>query len=186
MVQHRSLLSASAIHLRNGLADIARRFKRECVQHRFLDLQELHGTRKIQTAIPRGGLQRDEYADLRSAGHVVWIADVRPGDGHGVLPEAARGAVRIEDAILIVSALLLCLVFANALSARVKTGLDVLVEQDFAPLAGKRVGVIANDNSRSWDGRNLITLLARSKTVKLAAIFAPEHGLAVNAQAGVI
>jgi hypothetical protein len=30
---------------------------------------------------------------------------------------------------------------SSLLSARVKTGLDVLVEQDFAPLAGKRIGV---------------------------------------------
>ena len=76
------------------------------------------------------------------------------------------------------------LVFSSALSARVKTGLDILVDRDFAPLAGKRVGVIANDNSRTWDHRSIITLLAESTKVKLAAIFAPEHGLAVNAQAG--
>jgi len=76
------------------------------------------------------------------------------------------------------------LVFSSALSARLKTGLDILVDQDFAPIAGKRVGVIANDNSRTWDHRSIITLLAASTKVKLAAIFAPEHGLAVNAQAG--
>jgi uncharacterized protein YbbC (DUF1343 family) len=76
------------------------------------------------------------------------------------------------------------LFFSVLLPARVRTGLDVLVEQDFAPLAGKRVGVIANDNSRTWDHRNIITLLGASAKVKVAAIFAPEHGLAVNAQAG--
>ena len=48
------------------------------------------------------------------------------------------------------------LVFSSALSARVKTGLDILVDQDFAPIAGKRVGVIANDNSRTWDHRNIV------------------------------
>jgi uncharacterized protein YbbC (DUF1343 family) len=74
--------------------------------------------------------------------------------------------------------------FVNPLSARVKTGLDVLVEQDFAPIAGKRVGVIANDNSRTWDHRNIVTVLAASTKVKLTAIFAPEHGFAANAQAG--
>src|ERR1700730_3046718 len=76
------------------------------------------------------------------------------------------------------------LFFSVVLPARVKTGLDVLVERDFAPIAGKRVGVIANDNSRTWDHRNMVALLAASKKVKLAAIFAPEHGLAVTAQAG--
>jgi uncharacterized protein YbbC (DUF1343 family) len=82
-------------------------------------------------------------------------------------------------------ALLVCWpVLSNTLAARVKTGLDVLVEQDFAPIAGKRVGVIANDNSRTWDHRNIVTVLAASKKIKLTAIFAPEHGFAANAQAG--
>ena len=63
------------------------------------------------------------------------------------------------------------LIGSQALSARVKTGLDVLVDQDFAPIAGKRVGVIANNNSRTWDHRNIVALLAASPKVKLTAIF---------------
>jgi uncharacterized protein YbbC (DUF1343 family) len=82
------------------------------------------------------------------------------------------------------SFLVCSLVFSNTLSARVKTGLDVLVEQDFAPIAGKRVGVIANDNSRTWDHRNIVTLLAANTKVKLTAIFSPEHGFSGDAQAG--
>jgi uncharacterized protein YbbC (DUF1343 family) len=81
---------------------------------------------------------------------------------------------------LIIAALLLC----SCLSARVKTGLDVLVEQDFAPIAGKRVGVIANQNSRTWDNRSIATVLANSPKVKLTAIFAPEHGFSGASQAG--
>jgi len=76
------------------------------------------------------------------------------------------------------------LIGSQALAARVKTGLDVLVEQDFAPIAGKRVGVIANNNSRTWDHRNIVTVLAASPKLRLTAIFAPEHGLAANEQAG--
>jgi uncharacterized protein YbbC (DUF1343 family) len=78
----------------------------------------------------------------------------------------------------------LALILAAAVSARVKTGLDVLVEQDFAPLAGKRVAVMANQNSVTWDHRNLLTLLAQSKKLKLTAIFAPEHGFSADAPAG--
>jgi uncharacterized protein YbbC (DUF1343 family) len=76
------------------------------------------------------------------------------------------------------------LLLSNALSARVKTGLDALVEQDFAPIAGKRVGVIANNNSLTWDHRNIVPLLAASTRVKLTAIFSPEHGFSATAQAG--
>jgi uncharacterized protein YbbC (DUF1343 family) len=60
---------------------------------------------------------------------------------------------------------------------RVKTGLDLLVELDFAPIAGKRVGVITNHTGLTSDGRHIIDVLAKSAKVKLTAIFTPEHGL---------
>jgi len=81
---------------------------------------------------------------------------------------------------LIFVLILLC----TCLEARVKTGLDVLVEQDFAPIAGKRVGVIANQNSKTWDNRSIVTVMAASPQVKLVAIFAPEHGFSASNQAG--
>ncbi len=61
---------------------------------------------------------------------------------------------------------------------RVKTGLDVLIELDFAPLAGKRVGVITNHTGLTSDGLHIVDVLSRSPKVRLAAIFTPEHGLA--------
>src|SRR5215471_8127542 len=70
------------------------------------------------------------------------------------------------------------------LSARVKTGLDVLLEQDFAPIAGKRIGVIANQNSVTWDHRGIVEVMAASKRITLAAIFAPEHGFSAKNPAG--
>jgi uncharacterized protein YbbC (DUF1343 family) len=61
--------------------------------------------------------------------------------------------------------------------ARVKTGLDVLVEQDFAPLAGKRVGLITNHTGITYDRLRNIDVLFRTPKVKLTAIFSPEHGI---------
>ncbi|MGH9340828.1 MAG: exo-beta-N-acetylmuramidase NamZ domain-containing protein [Acidobacteriota bacterium] len=61
--------------------------------------------------------------------------------------------------------------------ARVKTGLDVLVQDNFARLAGKRIGVITNHTAITHDRRHIVDLLASSPEVKLTAIFAPEHGL---------
>ncbi|HEY3841121.1 MAG TPA: DUF1343 domain-containing protein [Bryobacteraceae bacterium] len=69
-------------------------------------------------------------------------------------------------------------------SARVKTGLDVLVEQDFAPIAGKRVGIVANQNAVTWDHRGIVEVMAKSNRVKLVAIFAPEHGFSATSKAG--
>jgi uncharacterized protein YbbC (DUF1343 family) len=76
--------------------------------------------------------------------------------------------------------LLSALALASTLSAgpRVKTGLDVLIEQDFAPIAGKRIGVITNHTGLTSDGRHIVDVLSRSPKIKLAAIFTPEHGLA--------
>jgi uncharacterized protein YbbC (DUF1343 family) len=61
--------------------------------------------------------------------------------------------------------------------ARVRTGLDVLIAQNFAPFQGKRVGVITNQTGRSEDGRRIIDVLAHAPNVRLTAIFSPEHGL---------
>ncbi len=73
---------------------------------------------------------------------------------------------------------------SSLLCARVKTGLDVLVEQDFAPLAGKRIGVIANQNTRTWDHRSIVSVMAKSGRFKLTAILTPEHGFSGQAEAG--
>lgn len=65
---------------------------------------------------------------------------------------------------------------------RVKTGLDVWVEQGFAPLKGKRVGAIVNPTSVDSSFRHLADLLARAPGVTLAALFGPEHGVRGEAQ----
>ena len=57
------------------------------------------------------------------------------------------------------------------------TGLDVLRAQGFAPLQGKRVGLITNHTGRARDGAAAIDLLHDAKNVKLVALFGPEHGI---------
>jgi uncharacterized protein YbbC (DUF1343 family) len=59
----------------------------------------------------------------------------------------------------------------------VQTGLDVLRAQDFAPLKGKRVGLVTNHTGRARDGATTIDLLFAAKDVKLVALFSPEHGI---------
>ncbi len=62
-------------------------------------------------------------------------------------------------------------------AAPVRSGLDVLVAQGFAPLAGYSVGLVTNQTGIDGQGRRTIDLLAAAPRVKLAAIFSPEHGL---------
>jgi len=57
------------------------------------------------------------------------------------------------------------------------SGLDVLAKQNFAPLAGQRVGLITNQTGVDREGRRNIDIM-RSANVNLVTLFAPEHGIA--------
>jgi uncharacterized protein YbbC (DUF1343 family) len=66
--------------------------------------------------------------------------------------------------------------------AAVRTGLDVLVAEDFASLRGLRIGLVANAAAVDAHLRPATELLASAPGVRLAAIFGPEHGLFGHAQ----
>jgi uncharacterized protein YbbC (DUF1343 family)/CubicO group peptidase (beta-lactamase class C family) len=57
------------------------------------------------------------------------------------------------------------------------TGLDVLEQENFASLAGKRVGLITNHTGMDRNGRSTIDLFAKTPGMKLIALFSPEHGI---------
>jgi uncharacterized protein YbbC (DUF1343 family) len=64
----------------------------------------------------------------------------------------------------------------------VKSGLDVLAEQNFSQLAGRTVGLVTNQTGVDARGRRGVDLLAgASGVLRLKAIFAPEHGIAGQA-----
>ena len=59
----------------------------------------------------------------------------------------------------------------------VRTGLDKLVDNGFAPLRGKRIGLLTNHTGVDRTGRRNIDLLAGAADPVLSMIFTPEHGL---------
>jgi uncharacterized protein YbbC (DUF1343 family) len=67
-----------------------------------------------------------------------------------------------------------------------KPGIDVLEQESFASLQGKRVGLITNQTGVDSRGRRTIDVLAHADGVKLAAIFSPEHGIGGNADVSVV
>jgi len=67
----------------------------------------------------------------------------------------------------------------------VQTGIDVLEAQQFAPLAGMRIGLITNRSGFDARGRRTVDVLARAPGVTLAALFSPEHGLNTDLDAPV-
>ena len=63
----------------------------------------------------------------------------------------------------------------------VQAGVEVLESKAFAPLAGKRVGLLTNRTGITRDGRTTVAVLrsekARAAGVSLVRLFSPEHGL---------
>ena len=60
---------------------------------------------------------------------------------------------------------------------KVLNGIDVLQQQNFKPLDGKRVGLITNHTGLAADGTSTIDLFYRSDVCDLVALFSPEHGI---------
>lgn len=65
----------------------------------------------------------------------------------------------------------------SAQPAKVLNGIDVLKKQGFAPLKGKRVGLITNPTGHDRDRNPTIDLLKNAPEVALVALFSPEHGI---------
>lgn len=69
---------------------------------------------------------------------------------------------------------------ASAAPTPTQPGIDVLALAGFAPLVGKRIGLLTNQAGRSLDGERTIDILAHASGVQLSAIFTPEHGLGAD------
>jgi uncharacterized protein YbbC (DUF1343 family) len=98
--------------------------------------------------------------------------------------KCARATVGVLLSLVFSVSVFICvhLWFQTAVQAsprddHVLTGTDVLEAQKFAPLAGKRVGLITNQTGVDRKGRSTIDLLAHAPGVKLVALFSPEHGI---------
>lgn len=66
----------------------------------------------------------------------------------------------------------------------VKPGIEVLQEMNFAPLEGKRVGLVTNPSGVDHKLRSTIDILYQAPNVKLVALFGPEHGVRGDVYAG--
>ena len=58
---------------------------------------------------------------------------------------------------------------------RIKTGIEVLKEQNFKCLEGKRVGLITNPTGVDNQLRSTIDILHEAPNVNLVALYGPEH-----------
>ncbi|MBD5362446.1 MAG: DUF1343 domain-containing protein, partial [Bacteroides sp.] len=82
--------------------------------------------------------------------------------------------------LLIIFALLL----SFAASARVKTGIEVLRDDNFSALQGKRIGLITNATGVDAELNSTVDILHKAPGIKLVSLFAPEHGVRGDVTAG--
>ena len=66
----------------------------------------------------------------------------------------------------------------------VRPGIEVLERMGFAPLKGKRVGLVTNPSGVDRNLRSTIDILYNADGVELVALFGPEHGVRGDVYAG--
>ncbi len=85
--------------------------------------------------------------------------------------------------------LLLIISFSTSFSkatteAKVKTGIEVLRDNNFKQLQGKRVGLITNPTGVDSQLKSTIDILNEAPGVNLVALYGPEHGVRGDIHAG--
>jgi uncharacterized protein YbbC (DUF1343 family) len=66
---------------------------------------------------------------------------------------------------------------AGSSEAGVQVGVDVLQQQAFRPLAGKRVALLTHDAAVDARGRRTVDVLHEASNVNVVALLVPEHGM---------
>lgn len=69
-------------------------------------------------------------------------------------------------------------------SQKIKTGIEILAEDNYRILEGKKVGLITNATGVNSALESTVDLLHRAENVNLVALFGPEHGIRGEFAAG--
>jgi uncharacterized protein YbbC (DUF1343 family)/CubicO group peptidase (beta-lactamase class C family) len=102
-----------------------------------------------------------------------WVADFDFGKVAGALPPRTGNQIDLlnEGVVTKLSGR------AAVLTHSTLNGIDVLVKKNFAPLKGKRIGLVTNHTGQDRARRATIDLLKNAPGVTLVALFGPEHGI---------
>ncbi|MFZ5643307.1 MAG: exo-beta-N-acetylmuramidase NamZ domain-containing protein [Bacillota bacterium] len=90
-------------------------------------------------------------------------------------------------ALCVFLALTLSIYFTTSTSAqtpKIKLGNEQLMTGYHHLIEGKRIGLVTNQSGVNSQGRSTIDVLAEDKSIKLAALYGPEHGIDGKAKAG--
>ena len=121
-----------------------------------------------------------------SSGYVIIMASrLYPDGGGDMTPLRARVATIAAAAMTDLSSaprpatpvLTTGTVSAPAPAAPILTGIDVLARDQFAPLKGRKVGLLTNHTGIDRQGTSTIDVLRKGLGAGLVALFSPEHGI---------
>jgi uncharacterized protein YbbC (DUF1343 family)/CubicO group peptidase (beta-lactamase class C family) len=107
-----------------------------------------------------------EVNDLAGRIGTIACAALKVGEG-----ESGRGGENSESSVSASPPL------PVSPSLPLRLGIDVLADNKFKPLDGKRVGLITNHTGLDRNGQSTADLLHAAPKVKLVALFGPEHGI---------
>lgn len=87
---------------------------------------------------------------------------------------------------VIISFLSLAILYSTLFSQnpKIKLGIEVLEEDDFQPLLGKRVALVTNPSGVDSKLISTIDILNNGEGFELVALFGPEHGIRGNVEGG--
>jgi uncharacterized protein YbbC (DUF1343 family) len=165
----------AAMMLGKGELDGARVLSRESVAR--LVAPRGDGTRSLGYALAAGGYGHTGFTggslwiDPRGTAVIILASRLHP-KGAGDMSALRRGVRRV-------------VLDADRSQPDVASGVDALAADDFAPLAGRKVGLITNRTGRTRNGERTIDVLRRSGKVALVALFSPEHGFGADAEGNI-
>ncbi|HXM78645.1 MAG TPA: exo-beta-N-acetylmuramidase NamZ domain-containing protein [Thermoanaerobaculia bacterium] len=132
------------------------------------------------------------WIDPSSRSFVVLLSNRVHPDGSGNVVRLRSLVASIVAAALTEDTRTAARKLAASMPARarqVRAGVDVLIDDAFRPVAGKRIGLVTNATGVARDGRSTVDVLssaeAKKAGVTLVRIFSPEHGLRTDADAPV-
>ena len=127
------------------------------------------------------------WMDPKSKTYVILLANsVHPRSGINISALRGRVATIVAAHVGVTGPEVLLTGYNEAMTSarrkvdrngQVKTGLDVLIEQQFAVMAGRNVGLVSNHTGVDRTGRRNVDRMIEAG-VQLTTLFSPEHGFA--------
>ena len=86
--------------------------------------------------------------------------------------------------IIIIQIISISLIAKYSFPGQADYGIDILADNNFDLIKGKRVAVLANKSSVNKDGKNIVDIFIDDSDINLVRIFSPEHGFCSGHSAG--